>query len=293
MEHKSPRVSIGLPVFNGEAYLGEAIDSILAQTFTDFELIISDNASDDGTPGICQSYVEADSRVRYFRNDRNLGGAWNYNQVFALSSGRYFKWAAHDDNLEPAFLQRCVDVLDAHPEITLCYPKTRIIDESGAVTGDIESDIHLPQESAYERCKAFFRRFQRVENFHCNPIFGLIRSDVLRQTALIGPYLRSDQILLAELALHGQFFEIPEFLFARRDHGERAMHTNTSSSGQAEWFSPANRGKKQYPRWTVFRENMRCVSRVPLPWKDKIRCYAVVIRTREFGRLLKEIIPGL
>ena len=280
-------------MFNGEAYLQEAIDSILSQTFTDFELIISDNASDDGTAEICRSYAGKDSRVRYYRSDRNLGGAWNYNRVFALASGQYFKWAAHDDNLEPGFLQCCVDVLDNDPGVALCYPKTRIIDESSQVIGAVESDIHLPYSSAYERCNEFFKRFRHVRNFHCNPIFGLIRSNVLGETALIGPFLRSDQTLLAEIALHGKFIEIPEFLFARRDHGQRAMHMNTSSSGQAEWFSPKNRGKRLYPHWRVFREYLRCVYRVPMPWADKLRCYALVVKTREYGRLMREVIPFL
>jgi glycosyltransferase involved in cell wall biosynthesis len=288
MKENTPRVSIGMPVFNGEAYLQEAIESILNQTFTHFELIISDNASDDKTPEICQRYAKQDDRIRYFRNDRNLGGAWNYNRVFALSSGQYFKWAAHDDVLEPTFLQSCVDVLDSNPEAALCYSRTRIINESGQVTGTVKTDINLPQRRPCDRYEEVFRRLKKVENFVCNPIFGLIRSHALGQTPLIGPYLASDQTLLAELALHGQFIEIPQYLFARRDHVKRAMKS-ASASERAEWFSPANRGKRLFPHWTFFREYLRGVHRVHMPWTQKLKCYRVVITSTKFRRLLKEI----
>ena len=112
MLNNKPRVSIGMPVFNGENYLAEALDSLLTQTFSDFELIISDNASTDKTEEICRAYAVRDQRIRYFRNQENLGASRNYNRVFELSSGEYFKWAAHDDLCAPEFLGRCVDVLD-------------------------------------------------------------------------------------------------------------------------------------------------------------------------------------
>src|SRR3989337_590294 len=119
-----PTVSIGLPVFNGEKYLRQALDSILAQTYQDFELIISDNASTDKTQQICREYVKKDSRIRYYRNKRNLGATRNHNRVFELSCGEYFKWASHDDLLAPEFLSRCVSVLDQDHSIVLCHSKT-------------------------------------------------------------------------------------------------------------------------------------------------------------------------
>jgi glycosyltransferase involved in cell wall biosynthesis len=123
------KVSIGLPVFNGENYLEAAVDSILAQTFKDFELIISDNASTDRTQEICQRYCGRDSRVRYFRSEQNHGAAWNFNRVFELASGEYFKWAAHDDMIAPDFLQKCVAVLDEDPTVVLCHSQVQFINE--------------------------------------------------------------------------------------------------------------------------------------------------------------------
>ena len=132
-----PRVSIGLPVYNGEKFIREAIDSIFSQTFEDFELIISDNGSTDRTQQICQAYAAQDLRIRYYRNKKNIGAARNYNLVFELASGEYFKWAAHDDLCAPEYLERCVEILDRDPDVVLCYPKTSIIDEHGEFGKDI------------------------------------------------------------------------------------------------------------------------------------------------------------
>src|SRR5208282_399437 len=99
-----PMVSIGLPVYNGEAYLRQVLDSVLAQTFSDFELIISDNASTDCTEAICREYAAADARIRYHRQARNRGATWNFRQVALLSSGQYFLWTSHDDLLAPTYI---------------------------------------------------------------------------------------------------------------------------------------------------------------------------------------------
>ena len=111
--YASPRVSIGMPVYNGADHVAKAIQAILSQTFEDFELVISDNASSDGTDQICRRYAALDPRIRYCRNDHNLGAAANYNRVFELARAEYFKWAAHDDLYAPEYLERCVAELDS------------------------------------------------------------------------------------------------------------------------------------------------------------------------------------
>ena len=97
-------VSIGLPVFNGDAYLEAAVDSLLSQDYKSIEVIISDNGSTDRTEEICRAYAKADARIRFYRNKDNMGAAQNYNRVFALSRGKYFKWQAVDDKCHPEFL---------------------------------------------------------------------------------------------------------------------------------------------------------------------------------------------
>ena len=125
-----PLVSIGVPVYNGEKYLAEALDSVLAQSVKDFELIISDNASTDRTPEICRSYQARDSHY-YFHSDRHIGLALNFNRVFELSSAPLFHGGSCDDLYEPLFLERRVDGLHRDPGVVLSHTRTRMIGDAG------------------------------------------------------------------------------------------------------------------------------------------------------------------
>src|SRR5690606_26626232 len=133
----------------------ETLDSILAQDFTDFELIASDNASTDGTPEILADYARRDSRVRPVRSDVNLGAAANYNRPVELARGQYFKWASDDDLIAPTYVSSCVGILDARPDVVLAYGKTRLIDESGEVLADHRDGMHLPSPHPWERLRDF------------------------------------------------------------------------------------------------------------------------------------------
>ena len=128
-----PRLTVGLPVYNGERYLAESIDSLLGQSYDDFELIISDNASTDDTPNICERYAKQDSRIRYYRQPRNVGLAPNHNFCAEQARGELFKWAAADDLYHRDLLLRCVGVLDERPEVILVHSYTAMIDGDGAV----------------------------------------------------------------------------------------------------------------------------------------------------------------
>jgi glycosyltransferase involved in cell wall biosynthesis len=267
-----PRVSIGMPVYNGERFLREALDSVLAQTFEDFELIISDNASTDRTQEICQAYAAQDRRIRYYRNEENLGAAWNYNRVFELSTGEYFKWAAHDDLCAPEHLERCVEVLDRYPAVVLCYPKTTIIDEHGQQVENDSDGLNLRSPKPHERYAHFHNRFRFGAK--CNAILGLIRTSTLGMTPLIGSYVSSDRILLGELALRGEFYEIPEHLFFRRDHPQTSVRANPRSKERVTWFDPSRRGKLQLPGWRWFFEYLSSIRRVQISWYEKTHCYA-------------------
>lgn len=128
-----PKLSIGIPVFNGQEFLPELLDSLLAQTFRDFEILICDNASSDRTPQICCEYERHDSRIHYIRNERNLGANPNYNRVFELSTAPLFKWAAHDDLYHEAYLDACVRLLEENPDIILAHSGTAFIDEKSEI----------------------------------------------------------------------------------------------------------------------------------------------------------------
>lgn len=273
---KVPAVSIGMPVYNGETYLRKAIESILSQTYEDYEFIISDNASDDGTMAICTSFAEKDRRIRYCRNEKNMGGAWNFNQVFRLSKGKYFQWACHDDIWTPALLERCVEVLEEMPDVALCYTRTTFVDEKG---DPLRSIIGRPILDDRSSC----RRFRRFLNYHtkpneCNPVLGLFRAGILKNTPLIGSYPASDMILLGEIALYGKFHEIPECLFIRRDHPLTSVRANPGWEDRAAWFNPSRKGKRQYPRWRWFLEWMKSVSRSPIGMSERILCAGEVCK---------------
>ena len=187
----SPQVSIGLPVYNGENYLAEAIESILAQTYQNFELVITDNASVDKTREICESYAIVDARVNYFRNEHNLGAAPNFNKSFELSTGKYFKWAAHDDILAPDFLEKCVAVLENNPDVVLCYPSTTVIDSQGKITQDYDFSGRTNSPILQQRFAALL-----LSSDLCYEIFGLIRTDVLAKTSLMGNFGHGDGVFV-------------------------------------------------------------------------------------------------
>ncbi len=123
MQRSDPKLTLGIPVYNGAVYLGQLFDCLCAQTFTDYEAIISDNASIDATEPICRDVVAAsDSRPRYYRNPRNIGAAPNFNRVFQLASSRYFKWTAHDHLLTQTYLERRVAV-----RVSICHAAIQVI----------------------------------------------------------------------------------------------------------------------------------------------------------------------
>jgi glycosyltransferase involved in cell wall biosynthesis len=276
MSTREIRVSIGLPVFNGESYLQAAVDSLLAQTFTDFELILSDNGSTDRTPAICQAYAAQDVRVRYTRVAENRGAAWNFNHVFHLARGAYFKWAAHDDLLAPDYLEKCVAVLDRDPSVVVCHSQVMIIDGNDQPIR--EDDVRLDTAALQP-----WRRFRELLlKYHlCFDIFGVIRRRALEQTPLMGNYSHGDGVLLNRLALHGRFHQIPEVLFFSRMHGRQSMHVygvyqpgDNDYHQYTVWFDPGKRGRLIFPTWRILGEHLRTVWQAPIGWGAKVLCFA-------------------
>jgi glycosyltransferase involved in cell wall biosynthesis len=267
---KRPRVSIGLPVYNGEKFLGKAIESILAQTFQDFELIISDNASTDRTEEISRSYATRSQRIRYVRNMENIGAAMNFNQVFHLSSSEYFKWAAHDDLHEPDFLRKCVQALDRDPTVLLAYTRAVTIYGKGGVTREWGAGKDLGSDVPHKR---FREAFAPRKDPLPLPIFGVIRANVLGKTRLFGRFPASDLVLLAELALYGSFCELPEVLFLQRNHEQRAGPQLASNPHRTvAWWDPLKAGRIIFPAWRMFSAHLSSVFRAPLNMRERSRC---------------------
>jgi glycosyltransferase involved in cell wall biosynthesis len=259
MSESQPAVTVGLPVYNGERHLGAAIDSLLAQTYADFRLILSDNASTDGTEGICREYAVRDPRIGYYRHEVNRGGAWNFNYVAKLARSPYFKWAAHDDECEPTHLGRCVDALQRAPRAVLAYPRTALIDATGAVIGLYDDRLDLRNPRPVERLRMFVHNVRRS-----NAVFGLIRRDALSRTRLFGRFWSADYALLIELLLQGEFVEVPESLFRRRLLPEAASEASVPVA-RMRWFIPTFDRRWAVPRTRRAAEMLRAVGRARLP----------------------------
>jgi len=285
----APRVSIGLPVHNGERYLERALDSLLAQTVGDFEIIICDNASTDRTREICLRYAQRDPRIRYLRNATNIGAARNFNRTFELSSAEYFKWAAYDDWCDPTFLELCLAVLDANREVVLCCTPAVIVDADGATVGS-ESSPDCGSSSPLVRGHRWLR------TFHCTPpVFGVIRAESLRRTRLLGSEVGADKVLLMELALLGPWRSIRDPLlhcFVNRRRGAGLTPKDPRSgpwkrsrpfpADRIAWWDPRNARRSPLWRWRFLASLVRAVltSRTPAHVRAALALEAVARSVR-------------
>ena len=220
-----PLVSIGMPLYNSERYVREALDALLAQDYPNFELIISDNASTDATESICREYAARDSRVQYHRAESNMGAVWNFRRVFELSRGEYFMWAAFDDLRAPQYLSRCVEALEAQPSAVMCCTDIRVIDEDGREVGetDFPRGIRMAGREVSTRLRGISR------SLYWYDFYGLMRRRVLAATRLPQPSWGFDVILMLEMCLRGEVLLVREKLFSYRiikgKTGEQAAAT--------------------------------------------------------------------
>jgi glycosyltransferase involved in cell wall biosynthesis len=221
-QRPAPRVSIGVPVYNGQRFIRATLDSILAQTYTDFEVVICDNASTDSTEQICREYVARDPRVRYVRNDRNIGPAPNYNKCFEHARGELFKWCAADDIMGPDFLRRCVEELDQDPSLVAVWPSTKEIDVEGREMYVHDTEVDLAVSSPARRLLNYATINHR--RHHATELWSVYRADVLRGwQPLKGSFPSADRLVVAHVILRGPMRRIPDFLFFNRSHGERSQ----------------------------------------------------------------------
>lgn len=287
-----PTVSVGLPVYNGERYLARALDALLAQTYEDFEIIISDNASTDGTERICRDYAQRDSRIRYVRQPVNVGAAPNHNLLVGLARGRYFKWASHDDVYAPELLRLCVEALERYPDVVLAHAWDTFIDEQGKVIEPAPYTL----DTANRRPEARLRSLLHVSGG--NDVYGVMRIDVLRRLgggadhfkAPHGSYYKADRVFVSAMALHGRFYQVPEILYFRREHPER-MSRAGSWRREAAVLDPRRASRLRYPMVRMYLEYIlgyvTAIRRAPLTTAERGRCLA------EVGRwLASRVNPG-
>jgi glycosyltransferase involved in cell wall biosynthesis len=270
-------VTVGLGVFNGERWVERAIESILAQTYSNFELLISDNCSTDRTHEICERYAARDKRIRLTRTATNVGAAENFNVMCRLATGKYFKYASCNDYCEPDLLRRCIEVLEARSDVAVCHPRARLLIEETGRSEEYEHKLHLMSDSPFERLRTYFEtvRLNNVEQ-------GLLRVEWLRRTPLQEPFIGSDISLMAELSVYGKFYEIPEFLFVRRV-GEKAMSSLRGDQELASFYAPGQKALL-WQEWKRMLALSRMAFRVPLSNPERVKLLRYVGRQWRFSR---------
>ena len=267
-----------MPVYNGAAFLPDAIESILDQTFSDLELVISDNASTDDTEAICRDYARRDKRVRYFRNPKNLGASDNYVAAYRYSRGEYFKWSSSNDWCAREFLSSCVAILDQRPDVVLVYPRTRLFTTTIDEFEEYEDGLDLQQDNACSRFNEFLNRHGLN-----NVMNGLIRSATLSRTPVMLPFLSSDGCLIGELALHGKFFKVPEPMFYRRMSAEASTKAR-GDKGIHRHYDPDMKNPMLMQEWQLIKYYARAVLHAPISASEK-RCeFNCVLRRVRWSR---------
>lgn len=268
-----PLVTVALPVYNGETFVSKSLDTLLGQTFGDFKIIVSDNASTDGTGEICRQYMERDKRIEYYRNDVNIGLAANYNLSFSRCRSKYFRWATADDFCAPELLEDHVRVLESDPSIALCYSQAWMVDAEGVPYETWTDDLHLMQSDPIERFKVVVQKIIRVHHH-----LGLMRADCLRRTGGMAQHVCSDQGMIAELSLLGKFYRIEKQQFFRRMHDKSSSWQTFGEEHQAKFFHAANAKRMPFGRLRWHAYYVEVVRRSELSPAQRLQAYAFLAR---------------
>lgn len=304
-----PRVTIGVPVYNGERFLAATLDSIISQTSRDIEIVICDNASTDGTAAICREYVRRDSRVRYYRNTTNIGPAPNYNRTLALATGDVFKLAGADDLLAPTFVERCLELLDADERNVVTYPLTKRINDDGEVFGEWDVELDLMHNSPAVRLWRFL--FANHRRHNAAEGWGLVRMDVARSFApFLGSFPSADRVLMTNLVLRGKVARVEEPLFFDREHTGRSGRALTRQSIRPgsrlvkyigagpmpayEWWDASRKGQIVFPEWRWLGGYWHAVAIAPITTTQRLACFVVVamLSIKFFPRLVRDVLIG-
>jgi glycosyltransferase involved in cell wall biosynthesis len=280
-----PMVTIGVPLYNAEKYLHVALDSLLAQTFQDVEIVISDNGSTDSTLDICRDYAARDPRVRYVHNDVNRGLVWNHLRVQDLARGRYFMFGPQDDWLAPEYVERCVAVLEADPGVSYVYSEALVMDENGEMIGREITRQRVGDPSPSTRFWDVLVVKGGV-NF-----YGMTRLALRHRIGRWKPLPRGERIVLAEFALWGRFQLLPGDLYFRRVHPNQFTTNRKSRRVEAMVLDPSRGSGWRSSVPVLLAEYVLAyaqgVLRAPLSPSERIRGLARI------GRWVTSHAPGL
>lgn len=271
----NPLVSIGVPVFNGEKDISRALDSLLGQDYSNLEIIISDNASEDATPEICAAYAQKDRRIKYYHSEKNLGSVWNFNRVFELSYGKYFMWAAHDDQRKPSFVSECVRKMEECSDVVLCQAYTAMF-----INGRKEM-LYVAHMDSFEGVTGLVERYREtLKRFPATAIYGLYRSSAIRKTQMFEKKIATDLAFIQELSIYGKFVQVPKVLF-------NYIVREKWSTIHQDYRAIYAKGTKPWwylPSVVLFCNHWNRVSRAPIPFPIKLRLWGVLVKY-EVGRV--------
>jgi glycosyltransferase involved in cell wall biosynthesis len=282
----APLVTVAIPAYNSAKYLAQSIESLLAQTYGNFVMVICDNASTDTTPDICKRYAQADARVRYFRNPVNIGMTGNFNRGFELTQTKYIKWSTADDYWAPDMLADAVAVMEADDSIALCYPKAVIVNAEGVEQDKFDDQLHLMQDDPAERFLGVVKNI-RLVNHH----LGLLRTDAVRRTRLFGKHVGADHGFVAAMSLYGKFYNVPKYQFYRRFHMDSSSWKRGDEAHEARRFYAANVGKIPFTTWRFHWAYIDEVLRSPIAAGRKLKLLGYLARQMNWDRsaLLRDI----
>ncbi len=235
-ENVIPLVSVGIPVYNDEKFIKKAIESVLNQTFTNFELIISDNASTDSTSNICEEFVKKDNRIKYIKQDQNINLLPNYNFVLEKAESKYFVWLEADDFWYPQFLERNIKILESNHEFVASAGNIEYYGEEIDNKNNKEESkfrkyiknkqyldpkfkyIH-PISGTFEEKINFYLRFNRGSG-----IYAVYRTNIIKKSSIKKPVAAWDLIIILNALRYGDLHVFEETMMKRYSLG-------TSSKG--------------------------------------------------------------
>ena len=253
-QEKSPGLSIGMPVYNGELFIQRAIESILAQTFTDFELIISDNNSTDSTQEICEKFLKKDNRIRYFRQDKNIRTHRNFIFLLKQAKGKYFAWTAVDDYLDNDYMEKNINVLVSNKNVVSSVGK---IVPFGADSLDINSEViqttkypkfikdHVknsrrqklmdtaPVSGSYEeKIRSLLKNTKSLSRF-----YGVHRTEQLQKCIVETPFINVEVTIFLNLLKFGDFHEETSTILHKFEQGISSTGMiNMIKNSRHNWF---------------------------------------------------------
>jgi glycosyltransferase involved in cell wall biosynthesis len=271
-----PRLTIGLPVYNGARFIEQALEALLGQSFEDFTLVISDNASTDETGDICQRYANQDSRIRYFRQPRNIGLSPNHNFTLDQADTEFFKWASHDDLYARDLLKLCVEALDERPDIVQAHSWSARIDGSNNLIETVEYSLSTSSPRPSERFRSVLFDVGGDDDY------GVVRTRVLRSVKPHASHHHAGTTQVAEIALRGPFYQVPQWLYFRRQHAEQAEFKYAGVRDNCANMDPRRANRILNPVIRLYGEYVwgfaSAINRSPLSVAERRQCYRHLIR---------------